>query len=338
MSVSVPDLLAELRALDVHVALDGDRLRLNARAGALTDDHREQLQRRKAEIVEFLRTAQQLAGQQRGIVPLQPQGTHTPVFAVAGHNGDVFCYRTLVQHLGTDQPFFGLQPPGLEEGSTALADVTALAGYFADQIREFQPVGPYVIAGFCAGGTVAFELARQLDQSGQKILRLVLFGSPYCTSYRKLPQLLATGSHLARRSLAHARTLITLPAAERRRYLSERLHALQQPETPAADDPVIARRALVEEATMTAVRKYDPGRFAGHIDLMLPCESWKHSADAPLRWGELAASCTQFVGPDDCNGDTMLRPQHAATFAKLFEQARQQSARGPGHEDLVHGH
>lgn len=336
--MSVAELLAELQALDVHVVLDGDRLRLNARAGVLTDTHRQQLQQRKAEIVEFLRTAQQLAGQQRAIVPLQPEGTHTPVFAVAGHNGDVFCYRSLAHHLGTAQPFFGLQPPGLEEGSAALDDVSALADYFAVQIREFQPVGPYVIAGFCAGGTVAFELARQLSQSGQEVLRLVLFGSPYCTSYRKLPQLLATSSHLARRSLVHARTLITLPAAERRRYLSERMHALQQPETVAANDPVMARRARVEEATMTAVRKYDPDRFAGHIDLMLPCESWKHSSDAPLRWSKLATSCTQFVGPDDCNGDTMLRPEHAATFAKLFEQARQQSVRGPDHEDLARGH
>ncbi|HEY4340967.1 MAG TPA: alpha/beta fold hydrolase [Steroidobacteraceae bacterium] len=336
--MSVIELLADLRALDVHVELEGDRLRLNARAGALTDAHREQLQRRKAEIVEFLRTAQQLTQQQRSIVPLQPGGTRTPVFAVAGHNGDVFCYRALAGHLGADQPFFGLQPPGLEEGSEPLTEVEALAAYFADQIRQFQPSGPCVIAGFCAGGTVAFELARQLSQTGRKVASLVLFGAPFCTSYRKLPQLIANSSYLARRSVVHAKTLLTMPASERRRYLAERARVLQPTETVAPTDPVMARRSRVEEATMVAVRKYQPDSFNGHLDLMLPCESWKQSSDAPLRWGKISASCAQFVGPDDCNGDTMLLPQHAATFAALFEQAREQYSRGRDHDDLAYGH
>ena len=63
-------------------------------------------------LIEFLREAQGLAAQQRAIVPLEAVGTRTPIFAVAGHNGDVFAYRALAQHLGPDQPFFGLQPPG----------------------------------------------------------------------------------------------------------------------------------------------------------------------------------------------------------------------------------
>lgn len=337
--MSVIDLLAELRALDIHVALDGDRLRLNARAGALTEGHREQLQQRKAEIVEFLRTAQKLSQQQRAIVPLQPDGARTPVFAVAGHNGDVFCYRSLARHLGTDQPFFGLQPPGLEEGSEALSDVAALAGYFAGQLRAFRPGGPYTIAGFCAGGTIAFELARQLSQSGQKVTRLVLFGAPYCVAYRALPQLIATGSTLARRSLVHARALISIPAAERRDYFAARVRALRKPrETAPSADPVVARRTLVEEATMLAVRKYEPQRFEGHIDLMLPCEAWKQSSDAPLRWGHLAASCAQFAGPDGCNGDTMLLPENAATFAALFERTRERPLRDRGHGNPVHQH
>ncbi len=53
-------------------------------------------------------------------LPLEAAGTRTPIFAVGGHNGDVFTYRALALHLGPDQPFFGLQPPGLEEGSQPL--------------------------------------------------------------------------------------------------------------------------------------------------------------------------------------------------------------------------
>src|SRR6476619_5973297 len=125
--MSVAELLTELRKLDAYVVLDGDRLRLNAPAGALTDQHRHQLQSRKQEIVDFLRAAQQLASQQRALIPLTAQGSRIPIFAVAGHNGDVFCYRAIAGHLGSDQPFFGLQPPGLEEGTEPKRSVAGLA-------------------------------------------------------------------------------------------------------------------------------------------------------------------------------------------------------------------
>ena len=67
--MTVADLLTELRKLDVHVVLDGDQLRLNAPAGVLTDEHKRDLAQRKPEIIAFLREAQQLAAQQRGVPP-----------------------------------------------------------------------------------------------------------------------------------------------------------------------------------------------------------------------------------------------------------------------------
>ena len=112
-----------------------------------------------AEIIE-LRKAEGIARQPDGIVPLQPRGTRIPVYAVGGHNGDVFAFRDLARHLGEDQPFFGLQPPGLDGRSEPLARVEDIAACLAAQIRAFQPSGPCVIAGYCAGGSVAFELAR----------------------------------------------------------------------------------------------------------------------------------------------------------------------------------
>jgi thioesterase domain-containing protein len=290
----------------------------------LTDQHKRQLQSRKQEIVDFLRSAQQLASQQRALIPLTSRGTQIPIFAAAGHNGDVFCYRALAEHLGSDQPFFGLQPPGLEEGTEPLTSVAGLAGYFAGQIRTFRAHGPVTVAGFCAGGTVAFELARQLEASGTDVRNLVLFGAPYPTSYRTLPQILATAAHLTQRSVAHARMLLTT-APDERRYLADRLKALLSNPEAAPEDPVLTRRAAVETATVDAIRRYDPQSFDGHIDLMLPCARWKSSMDAPLRWKALARSTAEFTGPDDCTGDRMLSPDHAATFAAFVKQAQERA-------------
>ena len=117
--------LETLRKRDIQLWAEGDQLRCSAPPGALSSELREELRQRKPDILKFLDAAASLARQQRAIIPLQPRGARVPVFAVAGHNGDVFCYRALVQHLGDDQPFFGLQPPGLDGHCVDRPDLAA---------------------------------------------------------------------------------------------------------------------------------------------------------------------------------------------------------------------
>ena len=324
----IAELLAGLRGLDVQVTLDGDKLRLNAPAGVLGEAQKRELGERKAEIIAFLRDAERLSSQQRSIVPLGGGGERTPIFAVAGHNGDVFAYRALAQHLGAEQPFFGLQPPGLEEGSEPLTTVEDLARYFAAQIRAFRPEGAMSIAGFCAGGTVAFELARELTNNGVKITNLLLFGAPYCAAYRPLQQTMARARHFANRSVLHARALLALPAAERARYLADRARVLVPADSAEISDPVLIRRAAVEEATLGAVRAYTASPFLGHLDLMVPNEAWKRSSDQPLRWAAHAASSAVYTGTADCESDTMLLPAHAPAFAEFVAAAQVRLGQG----------
>ncbi len=325
--MSVPALLADLHRRDIQVWADGDRLRCNAPSGVLTPELRDQLQQHKHDILGFLRSATALAEQPRAIVPLQPRGTRTPIFGVAGHNGDVFCYRTLAQHLGDDQPFYGLQPPGLDGQSEPLARVEDLAAYFAAQIRAFQPVGPYIIAGFCAGGTIAFELGRQLLQAGAAIDCLALFGAPYPARYRRLPMLRERFAQQVERVVGHTRALMSLPAGERRLYIAGKLQAYKArraAEISTARDPVLVLRAGVERATLAAVRRYTPGHFAGRVSLFLPSREWLWSGNEPLRWRSVARGTDEYFGPDGCNGDSMLRePPYAPAFAEFFRQCRE---------------
>lgn len=59
--MTVAALLTELRARDVHVWADDDQLQVNALAGVLTPELREQLQQRKGEILEYLRGPAELS-------------------------------------------------------------------------------------------------------------------------------------------------------------------------------------------------------------------------------------------------------------------------------------
>ncbi len=326
--MTTADLLAELRELDVRVELDGERLRLNAPAGVLTDELKRRLVAEKPAVIAFLLEAQRLATQQRAIVPLQPDGSATPIFAVAGHNGDVFAYRALAGHLGADQPFFGLQPPGLEEGTAPLTWVEDVADYLAAQIRTVRPAGPVTIAGYCAGGSVAFELARRLSESGVAVPNLILFGAPFCTFYRRPQWALAWLRHYGGRAVLHARTLLTMAPAERRRYLADRaahiaecVREFRNRDHDEADDPVLVRRAAVVSATLAAARRYTPTPADLHIDIMLPNRSWQRSPADPLRWRRFVTSATVFAGPDDGNSDTMLLADNVGPFATFVAQA-----------------
>ena len=60
-----PALLAELRARDIRVWADGDRLHCDAPAGVLTPELRDHLRQCKSEILEFLRGPAELSFSQQ---------------------------------------------------------------------------------------------------------------------------------------------------------------------------------------------------------------------------------------------------------------------------------
>jgi thioesterase domain-containing protein len=324
--VSAGALLTELRRRDIQLQAVGSELRCSAPAGVLTPELRQLLREHKTDLLQLLSSAQAVTHQPRAIVPLQPNGTRTPIFAVPGHNGDVFCYRALARALGDDQPFYGLQPPGLDGEGQPLTRVEDLAAYFAAQIRAFRPPGGcVVIAGFCAGGSVAFELAQQLVASGVEVQLLALFGSPHPTYFSRRRQLGRFLADQVERLVKHARALRGRPLGEWRRYIAEELderRAKRDDARAAVADPVLQRRAKVEDATLRGVRRYVPRTLAGRLALFLPGPEWQRSGVAWRRWRRLAAGTQVYFGPQAATGSDMLRDAHASAFAALLRRAQ----------------
>ena len=271
-------LLSMLRARDVKLWVEDDRLRVSAPAGALDAGLRAALGERKTELLAFLTRAAARDSLPASIVPIKPDGHRPPIFAVSGHGGDVYALLGLARHLDAEQPVFGVQPPGLD-GSAPLTTVEALARYEIEQIRKFQPQGPYLIAGHCAGGTIAFEVARQLTADGQEIALLALIGSPFPTTFGRIPQALV---YLRR----HAKALMSGSRADRWRYVMDKLHGhIQQPQAPAISAATFAARQRVERATVVACSAYVPQHYDGALDLFITAETWHRSE----RWQAFAA-------------------------------------------------
>jgi pimeloyl-ACP methyl ester carboxylesterase len=110
----------------------------------------------------------------RSLVTIQPGGVRPPLFCVHGESGNLLIYRSLAQYVGPDQPVYGLQPQGLEGKQAPLTRIEDMAARYIKEIQVIQPEGPYFLAGYCMGGTIAFEMAQQLSQRGQRVDLLAL--------------------------------------------------------------------------------------------------------------------------------------------------------------------
>ncbi|MDZ8110116.1 MAG: amino acid adenylation domain-containing protein [Nostoc sp. DedQUE12a] len=111
------------------------------------------------------------------LVEIQPSGSKPPFFCVHGLGGEVLCFRELAQHLGSEQPFYGLQPQGLDGKHPFHTRVEDMAAHYIQEIKTFQPHGPYFLGGYSFGGAVAFEMARQLHEKGEEIGILIILDS-----------------------------------------------------------------------------------------------------------------------------------------------------------------
>jgi amino acid adenylation domain-containing protein len=121
--------------------------------------------------------ADALVNQEEGdspLVAIQPCGTKRPFYYLHGdfNGGGLYC-SSLARHLGKDQPFYVLQPHGLND-ETVPASIEEMAEHHIKTLRAFQPKGPYLLGGHCNGGLIAFEMARQLTTEGERVDLLAL--------------------------------------------------------------------------------------------------------------------------------------------------------------------
>ena len=113
------------------------------------------------------------------LVGIQTDGTQRPFFFLHGDytGGPAYCY-SLMRTLGKDQPFYVLEPYNFTEQQHT-PTIEAMAKAQLISIRSIQPHGPYSLGGFCNGGLVAYEMARQLYSQGEQTDMLIIVDAAY---------------------------------------------------------------------------------------------------------------------------------------------------------------
>jgi len=108
------------------------------------------------------------------IVPIRAAGNLPPFFVVHPVGGLTYNFRHLAAHLEQGRPLYALQSPGVAGSELTSDRLEVMAHRYVAAIRSLQPAGPYWLAGWSMGGVVAFEMARQMESSGEEVAFLGL--------------------------------------------------------------------------------------------------------------------------------------------------------------------
>ena len=123
------------------------------------------------------------------LIHLSSAGTQEPLFYFHGDPGGGTYVNKLARLLGPNQPIFVIDPHGTKNDPIP-DSIEEMAAHRVSQIRDAQPQGPYRLCGYCMGGVVALEGARQLVQAGQQV-DLVLIDAPVANARRSVRILLS---------------------------------------------------------------------------------------------------------------------------------------------------
>ncbi|MGA7648059.1 MAG: alpha/beta fold hydrolase, partial [Terriglobales bacterium] len=233
----------------------------------------------------------------------------------------VFPYVHLAHYLGSDQPCYGLQARGLEEGQTPHLRIEDMAAYYIDALRTVQPRGPYLLGGWSMGGVVALEMAQQFHAQGQRVALLALLDTRIPTADEELDdenfdaRLLIDFVRYFGLSLDLRDSLARLPKHE----LLERVleHAKRAGLMPA-DIEVSQAQPFIElcKADFRATQNYALHHYPGRITLFKAGQELAGaSSDPTLGWSEWAAGGVDVhVVPG--NHATMVYKPHVEVLAE----------------------
>lgn len=243
------------------------------------------------------------------VIPIQPRGSKPPLFCVSHPNVNALGYVFLARYLGTDRPSYGLQG-SLPENRFDNLHFEAMATRYIEAMRTVQPNGPYLLTGYCHGGLIAFEMARQLERLGQSVAMLALL-DVWPEENTRNPFLFHTHRWIRR--------LREMNRAEQVRLLRRKASRLVGLSTRGASAPT---NAGIEHTGESLASIYFPGRRYRPPTCESPITAFRVAKHLPYRirdrqmgWGKRTRGGVEVI---DIPGehDTILNEPHVRVLAE----------------------
>jgi thioesterase domain-containing protein len=216
-------------------------------------------------------------------------------------------YTNLARYLGPDQPVYALKSRAMD-GLEEFDRIEEMAAHYVRELRAFQPDGPYCLGGYCFGGDVAYEMARQLQAQGQTIALLALMNcTPPNSNFGRIrcsPAFLARFLGNVTYWLGYC---LRWSAEQRRQYFRWKARMLRKKlarwftRSPRNTSPFDVESVVdlstysgdqrqLWEAHIRALIDYHPQPYPGRVTLLRTRGyPWLCSFDPQYNWGDLAA-------------------------------------------------
>jgi amino acid adenylation domain-containing protein len=257
----------------------------------------------------------------RYILPIQPQGSHPPLFGVhvLGRNEEHF--RPLAAELGPDQPVYGLTVGLLAQDTPIGVQETARA-YAADITRYF-PTGPISLGAVSLASYVAYDLAQQLILAGRDVRVIAMFDSAGPGGRSRLSGRARIGVHLRqlrKRGPRHLAHIVTNRWADLV-YRARKLRLLLRLRNRRGDAPQMTVETFMVAAEL-AVAAYDVRPIRCPLTIFRADENVFDSPESArdgLGWASVAAAGFEVI---DVPGDhlSILQPPNVGALAQHLKR------------------
>ncbi|MEA3209793.1 MAG: hypothetical protein QOE70_2850 [Chthoniobacter sp.] len=261
------------------------------------------------------------------LIPVQRgDARRRPFFLVPGGWGgevELLVYGALTRHMGPELPLYCLRARGADASVPPHRSVEAMVADYVEEIRTFQPQGPYLLGGECVGGVIAYEMARRFEALGEKVDLLVLLDSerPERAAYRHFCKIQRAErweafwhARVQRPFREHLKKLSGLSWPGKFIYVWDRATRRRKTSSQAAPDLLDQRKLLAHYPRLLMSHKVGPCR--GKLTLLIAEESFH-------QYGTLGWEKVETGGLDVhvMKGDhlTYIREHAASTAPKLRE-------------------
>jgi acyl carrier protein/NAD(P)-dependent dehydrogenase (short-subunit alcohol dehydrogenase family) len=238
------------------------------------------------------------------LVAMNTVGSNLPFFCVHGADGNILVYKELVQHLGSNQPFYGLRSQGLDDQKPILTKIEDMASLYITEIKTVQAVGPYMLGGYSMGGVVAFEIAQQLSAQGEEVGLLALMGTYNLASIKETALFNEWHQRIQR-----------IDSLKRKPWLGKLASKFARSAPKANGKAEIF--SAVQKANEQAALNYIPKPYAGRICQFIAMNGEKHCSDLELDWGRLSAGGVEKITLPIRPDEMLVKPSVRLLAVKL---------------------
>ncbi len=108
------------------------------------------------------------------VLPIKAGGDQPPIWWFHPGGGLCWCYMGFAPHLSADRPSYGVQAHGLDGETPLPTSIQAMVAAYIEEMLAVQPQGPFHLAGWSFGGTLAHAVACELERRGHEVGLLAL--------------------------------------------------------------------------------------------------------------------------------------------------------------------